>query len=316
MPRDRTILVVVDPTADEQPALGRAASLAEALDATLELFICDYDQHLAAHPLFDSAGLEKARRSLLDGHVERLRELARPMTDRGLRVELDARWGRPLHRGVLRKVVDSAPLLVVKDTHYHDALKRTLLSNTDWNLIRACPAPLLLVKPRPMGSPPTLLAAVDPMHEHDKPSALDRSILSFASDLAAKLHGRLHVLHAYDTAPVLAAASATTPVAMASVPVADIASSLESEHRAALEALVADYPGIDAAGVHLEEGAPSRCIAHKAAEHAVDFVVMGAVSRSGLQRIFVGSTAEQTLDRLPCDLIVVKSPGFQVPEAD
>jgi nucleotide-binding universal stress UspA family protein len=45
-------------------------------------------------------------------------------------------------------------------------------------------------------------------------------------------------------------------------------------------------------------------------------VVMGAVSRSGLRRIFIGNTAETVLDRLSCDLLVVKPPGFvtQVPK--
>ena len=35
---------------------------------------------------------------------------------------------------------------------------------------------------------------------------------------------------------------------------------------------------------------------------------MGAVSRRGLQRTFIGSTAEKVLDHLPCDLLIVK-PG-------
>lgn len=316
MAGDRTILVVIDPTADEHPALDRAAWLAEALGAPLELFVCDYDQHLAAHPLFDSAGLEAARRGVLERHVARLEKLAEPLASRGLAVTCDARWGRPLHRGILGKIVDASPLLVVKDTHYHDALKRTLLSNTDWSLIRSCPAPLLLVKPRPVVARPTILAAVDPTHEHDKPPELDRRIVSFAAELAERTGGTLHVLHAYDTAPVLAAASATTPVAMAALPVAELAAGLESEHRDALEKLIADFPAIDAAHVHLEEGAPSRCLALKSGELNADFVVMGAVSRSGLQRIFVGSTAEVTLDRLPCDLIVVKRPGFEAPDSD
>jgi universal stress protein E len=33
---------------------------------------------------------------------------------------------------------------------------------------------------------------------------------------------------------------------------------------------------------------------------------MGAISRSGLKRIFIGNTAEHTLDSLKCDLLVVK----------
>ena len=33
---------------------------------------------------------------------------------------------------------------------------------------------------------------------------------------------------------------------------------------------------------------------------------MGAVSRSGLKRVFIGNTAERVLDDLPCDVLVVK----------
>jgi universal stress protein E len=35
-------------------------------------------------------------------------------------------------------------------------------------------------------------------------------------------------------------------------------------------------------------------------------VVMGAVSRTGLKRVFIGNTAEDVLDGLHCDVLVVK----------
>jgi len=37
---------------------------------------------------------------------------------------------------------------------------------------------------------------------------------------------------------------------------------------------------------------------------------MGAVSRSRLQEIFLGSTAERVLERVGCDVLVVKPPDF------
>jgi universal stress protein E len=37
-----------------------------------------------------------------------------------------------------------------------------------------------------------------------------------------------------------------------------------------------------------------------------DVVVMGAVSRRGLARVFLGNTAEEVLDRLGCDLLIIK----------
>jgi universal stress protein E len=41
-----------------------------------------------------------------------------------------------------------------------------------------------------------------------------------------------------------------------------------------------------------------------------DLLVMGAVSRSRLQELFVGSTAERVLDHLGCDVLVVKPGDF------
>ena len=37
---------------------------------------------------------------------------------------------------------------------------------------------------------------------------------------------------------------------------------------------------------------------------------MGAVSRSGLKRVFIGNTAERVLNDLPCDVLVVKPAHF------
>jgi universal stress protein E len=46
-------------------------------------------------------------------------------------------------------------------------------------------------------------------------------------------------------------------------------------------------------------------------------VVMGAMSRRGLKRFFIGNSAEQLLDELRCDLLVVKPARFvtSVPRA-
>jgi universal stress protein E len=44
-----------------------------------------------------------------------------------------------------------------------------------------------------------------------------------------------------------------------------------------------------------------------------DVIVMGAVARNRLKRIFIGATAERTLEHLPCDLLIVKPDWFHTP---
>jgi universal stress protein E len=59
---------------------------------------------------------------------------------------------------------------------------------------------------------------------------------------------------------------------------------------------------------HLHEGHPAVGIPRMARKLGADVVVMGAVSRSGLKRLFIGNTAERVLESLPCDVLVVKAP--------
>jgi universal stress protein E len=49
------------------------------------------------------------------------------------------------------------------------------------------------------------------------------------------------------------------------------------------------------------------------AEKGIDLLVMGVVARNRLKRIFLGSTAERVLEHLNCDVLLVKSPGFETP---
>jgi len=307
----KCILVVIDPTTEEQPALARAGWLAKCLGARLELFICAYDQYLSGERFFDSAGLEKARGALIAEYLQRLTRLAEQSCAEGIPASVDVRWDHPLDHGIVRKTTEAQPIMVVKDTHYHPALERALFSNTDWNLIRSCPVPLCLVKPRELAKVPIVIAAVDPTHEHDKPAALDHAILALAEELTTAVKGNLHVLHAFDPAPAIAGAADTmaTPIA---VPVRELTEALEIRHRTAVADLLADHP-VDKDKVHIHQGVPQALLTTLAAQLDGDMVIMGAVARTGLRRVFLGSTAERVLDRLPCDLVVVKADGFEVP---
>jgi universal stress protein E len=87
------------------------------------------------------------------------------------------------------------------------------------------------------------------------------------------------------------------------------------QHREAMAGFLETH-AIPTANVHLLEGAPHECLQQVALDRAADFLVMGAVSRRGLKKLFIGSTAERTLDRLPCDLVIIKPEGFEPPPGD
>lgn len=297
-----TILTVVDLDAESSPAIERAASLASSLGLEVELFACEYDQYLTS---------DESKAGAVKGAREQLAPVASRLMARGVEATIDARWGHPLDEAVIRKVVESRPRLVVKDTHHHSLAKRTIFSNTDWNLIRGCPAPLLLVKDRAIGDPPRILAAVDPSHEHDSPAELDRSILSFAKELEARTGGRLEAIHVFDSAAVTAVGGMSAPETPLVPPVMPkTAATLEARARESFWQLLSDESIDHARGRFVLGDVPSELIAY-ADELEADFVVIGAVARGRLANVFIGNTAERVLDRLSCDLIVIKPPSFE-----
>ena len=156
----RNILVIVDPNAREHPSLAKARQLAIAAQARLELFICDTrasrEERLLAQRAADPT-------RLLDVNLKpMLEQLAKPLRDSGLDVTIDCGFADNLADGLADRIRHTKADLIIKDTHHHSLLQRTLITNTDWHLIRSVEQPLLLAKPRPWTSSLRVLAAVDP----------------------------------------------------------------------------------------------------------------------------------------------------------
>ena len=306
------ILCVIDPTSDAQPAMHRAAWLAGKTGAELELFICYYNEYLSGERLFDSPSLEKARQEVISGQEKRLESLAEPLRNSGLVVKTTAVWDHPLHEGIVRHAAAIGADIVFKDTHHHSAVARALLTNTDWNLIRSCAAPLWLVKPRDIPANPVLIAAVDPLHEHDKPAELDDEILIISKTLAGATGAELRVFHSYDPRMALAGATANAYIPV-SLPFEELEEQLIADHKKRF-AEVAKKHDIDSGNTHLVSGLIHEELPELCRKIDAAVVIMGAVSRNRWKRLFIGATAERTLEFLPCDLLIVKPTWFRTPE--
>ena len=183
------ILVVVDPYAEDHPVVERAVDIAKRFGMGIDLFSCYYESPLASevasgfHPYADSC------EATLRKHLGLLHDLGQSHARENVDITIKAAWGSPLHEGIIREVLRSTPRFVMKETRYHSALSRALFSNTDWQLIRQCPAPLWLIKSNGAFAEPTIVAAVDPVNVADQDASLDALILSEALDISEQLGG-------------------------------------------------------------------------------------------------------------------------------
>ncbi len=302
----KDILVIVDPTAPAHPAVEKGATLARVFDARLNLYACD-TRSARESRLTARAGtplLAEGLRTL----QPLLEKIAEPLRKLGLEVTTEVETGDPLVEMLVSRLKRSSADLVIKDTHHHSLARRTFMTNTDWELIRCCPSALLLTRAAPWAPKPCVVAAVDPGHINDKPALLDDCILEYAATLTKRLGGDLHALHAYIPIAVIAAAvGANPPMALAVTP-----EELAREQHEKMEAVASLSARFEVLPehVHVRAGGPGSLLPHVARDLNADIMVMGAISRSGLRRAFIGSTAEQVLEHLPCDALVIKPPDF------
>jgi len=299
------ILVIANPLRRDQPAIAKAAVLAKRLGASVELLICDTKSSRQARTEGEPPPVSNA--FLSDNLQSLVEQMAQPLRRDGIEVATQVISGDPLHEAVTSWMRNSPADLVVKDTHHHSFAARTFATSSDWHLIRACPVPLLLTKAKTWGDPPVLMAAVDPGHPNDPSAALDHRILDVSVSIGRRLKAQVHAMHAYLPSSIASVAAGGMPPMVA---VSAQALAAEEELRRSEIRQLTDAYAIAAANLHVDAGSAAEYLPRMAAECRVDIVVMGAISRSGLKRMLVGSTAERVLEALPCDVLVVKAPDF------
>jgi universal stress protein E len=307
-PIRRILVAVKNPAARALPAVNKAAQIAKGLGAQLTLF------HDIATPLYAEAlqgrevDLKSWQREVQTARREQLEKIAARVRKHGIDVDVAADWDFPPYEAIIRKAQRiSADLLVVENHHgtgRHPA--RWLLAYTDWELLRLCPIPVLLVKNRRLYHRPRVMAAIDPSHAHAKPTNLDRHILRAGAQLVHALRGELHALHAL--LPALPVAPA-----MPDGPLVDLGADRDELLEIAQRKLAHAVDGFDVkrSHCHLVEGRPNEVIPATAKRERCAIVAMGVVSRSGLKRFFIGNTAEFVMDAVTADILVVKPADFE-----
>ncbi len=308
-PIQQIVVGIKDPAEGVTPAVAKAAQFARASGARLEVF------HAITMPIYQSPyetpdwNLADIKRRVMRRRLQQLQVLVNALQrqDGGaLTVSIRARWDWPHYAAVIGRAAVIEADLVVADRHAGGHFAHSILHYADWELLRLCPQPVLLVASGHPYDNPVVLAAVDPSHMWADHSGLDERILALADVFGAPLNARLHAVHAVDTAVMTASTTDILNPHWAE----QMAEQQRTAARKEFDALMRDT-GVNRGCCHLVEAPAAEAIPKVAETLGAHVVVMGAVSRSALQRLFIGSTAETVLDRLRCDLLIVKPARFR-----
>lgn len=301
------ILVIIDSDNDPALVVDRACWLSKIASAKLELLLCDPPASRSLTPFLTSSQAQQMSSEISRSQDERIESLVSQARELGVDATASALAERPIADGILKHIAKTQPLLVVKGTHFHSQSDRSIILSTDWQLIRKCSAPLYLVKKTRIAETPTVVAAVDPVCEHDKPAVLDQIIVDHANSITESTQGKLLLFHSYERLVAIGSAAARA-ISAEKLPIDDIDKRIKTEHQEALQKFARNN-NIDAASVHQLPGKTHELLPAFVRSKGADIVVMGALARWGVKRMVLGSTTERVLDHLPCDVLVVRAPA-------
>lgn len=303
----RILFAVKNPDAASQPGVDKAIHIAKQLGASLELFnAISSPVFLELQPLTGTS-LADLRTEALALRRKRLEKLASRARRRGVDARCTVEWDYPPHEAIVRRAEAGGADLIIAEYHEGKRLTPWLLRLTDWELLRTSKLPVLLLRSDRRWRKPVVLAAVDPSHARAKPAKLDAAIVEQGKRLARALDGTLELMHA--NCPSAAGLLVGDPA----IDGATVAVALEEQQRLGRRRFekFAEQAAIPQARRHVVNGDPGLAIPQLAKTLGADLVVMGAVSRSGLKRVFIGNTAEKVLGSLPCDVLVIKPSRFR-----
>lgn len=299
----RKIMTVIELDNYPEDVVARATWLAKLSNSDLELLLCDPTASYLSETFIISNRVRQLASDIHAAQDEALQELAQVAEAEGIVVTTVTSHERPVADVIVARAHETDPLYVIKGTRYHTSAERATFADTDWQLMKKLDYPLWFVKPTEWSEAPIIVAAVDPTHDKDREAKLDRRIVAAAQALAAACGGRVELVHTYQRLVEIGSRAMKTfkPIKL---PINELDEKIRDEHRRQLDAFAKDC-GIRDEVVHQLPGRAHEILPMFAKTHGVSLMVMGALSRSGIARRFIGNTAARVLDHLPCDVLVV-----------
>lgn len=292
----KTILAATDFSRAATVAVRRAAQLAHATGARLELMhVLPPEPSPTSWTALRSAFGFDATRARDDAMNRLKRAAGRAGPELAAPVELHLAEGRADAAIAGRAVAIDADLVVVGAHGEHFVLD-VFVGTTAQRVLRAAPVPVLVVRQAPIYRYEQVLIATD---------------FSGASMAAARAARRLfpgasfHFLHVWE----LPFEGSLTRAGVSQTTIENQRQRAADEARQALESFVREAGFEDGkASVRVGHGYPPARIKERAAELDVDVIVVGAQGKSRLEAGLLGSVSEHVTAETPCDVLLVKAP--------
>ena len=301
MPRSNCLLVAIHSIEDGEIVLAKAGTIAAALGASLHLLQAVYDTFadLSLHEVETSEGLKGA--VLRDAEAKVLEMIAawRAATHSKVPVSLSVVWEKRDWHAVLETAQALDTDLIIKSMAPSSMAPLShsfIRTPSDWHLLRHSHCPVMLVTPINWTQRPNIIAAVDANIE--TPNALNDLILHQAQQYTQLLHGTLHVVSAFPSVERWLG-----PISVA-IDFNKVRDNVQHQTDQILQEMT-DRLGLPDAQFHSQEGEPAEVIQRLCQSLDAQLLVVGTAQNTGAKLMLLSNTAEQILQQVRCDVLVV-----------
>jgi nucleotide-binding universal stress UspA family protein len=294
--RFKKILLVYNNGVGDDDTLSQAAALAKRNDAELTMV-----------EVVTKTGLPARETAERQKHLSRM---IASIQNEGLKTSTAILEGTPFLE-IIRQVLRCGHDLVIIPAEGDVGYKHLFFGSTSMHLMRKCPCPVWVTKPRASNNYERILAAVDPSPDDVEVDGLNTEILDLATSLARLNNSELHIVHAWD----ITGNDLDTFRSEITEEIRDrVLRKNELMYRKPLERFLDRYVvDNDRHQIHLVRGDPGILLPKMAEEQQIDLIVMGTVVRTGVPGLFIGNTAEFVLRQVNCAVLTVKPAGFVTP---
>lgn len=281
-----TLFVIIDPTKEEQPALVRAADLANIAGGHIHAFCSVYEDDLSAYN-----SRRDAKYKVRQGARDKVDDLTNPLVNDLATVSKEIIWNERWYQAAVHACARAGADIMIKSTYTHEKSLNVLRKRSDYHLLRHNSCPVLLTQSVKHCRYQRVLAAIaleDGDHRHDD---LNNLIISHARRLCRITEGELHVVAALKDRLNIANLHGFKMI--------------EDNKELSNEQLINARFGIESESIHLANGPAKRVIAEVAEQTAAQLIVIGTIARTGISGAVLGNTCEKILDQLPIDILTV-----------
>ncbi len=287
----RKLLIIAD-RENRCNATPRGLQLAAKLGLAVDIVACTYAP-LGGLKL-NAADRAAVRKRLLEERSSSVQARIDKYCAPGQKPALKVVWEKDLLGWVNERCRDGRYYAVVKTGHRSESPIHTSL---DWQLLRECPAPVLIVTRKQWQRERPVLASLDLASKVQSKRALNHKVLAAARQLATALDVELEIIAAIEVPVLLADLDLVDPAGYAR----DIREQMAPHIRELAEAH--DLPQ---SAFTCKRGPVERVVSERANRLGAQVVVMGTVGRKGVRARLLGNTAEQVLRHLKTDILAIK----------